>query len=130
MKCYNWSAVAAKILKAVSCLCDKCFWYGYETAKDTKKRRSAGQRLKVTFSQFRRSASPGAESQVIKPSQHIEDIIKDRDKILREEDQTIKTTTTSQKKAEGGKGGGGGGGGGKLDKLPEYLRETVDWFMG
>merc|ERR1712150_313051 len=26
--------------------------------------------------------------------------------------------------------GGGGGGGGKLDKLPEYLRETVDWFMG
>ena len=46
------------------------------------------------------------------------------------EETFIKTTTTSQKKTEGGKGGGGGGGGGKLDKLPEYLRETVDWFMG
>ena len=46
-------------------------------------------------------------------------------------EETFIKTTTSQKKTEGGKGGGGGGGGGgKLDKLPEYLRETVDWFMG
>ena len=50
--------------------------------------------------------------------------------ILKEENKITKTTTTSTKKADGGKGGGGGGGGGKLDKLPEYLRETVDWFMG
>jgi len=61
---------------------------------------------------------------------NIKDIINDRDNILKEENKITKTTTTSQKKAEGGKGGGGGGGGGKLDKLPEYLRETVDWFMG
>ena len=61
---------------------------------------------------------------------NIKDIINDRDNILKEENKITKTTTTSQKKAEGGKGGGGAGGGGKLDKLPEYLRETVDWFMG
>ena len=109
---------------------DKCFWYGYETAKDIKKRRSAGQRLKVTFRQFRRSASPEADSAQVSASQNIKEVINDRDKILREENQITKTTTTSTKKADGGKGGGGGGGGGKLDKLPEYLRETVDWFMG
>ena len=80
--------------------------------------------------QFRRSASPEAESQVSKSEVNIKDIINDRDNILKEENKITKTTTTSQKKAEGGKGGGGGGGGGKLDKLPEYLRETVDWFMG
>jgi len=117
-------------LKAVSCLPDKGKSYGYETAKPIKKRVSAGKRLKVTFQQFQRSASPTTSSRTLRSQTSITEIeTKDSDTIQTDEDKFIKTTTPSQKKTEGGKGGGGGGGG-KLDKLPEYLRETVDWFMG
>ena len=116
-------------MKAVSCLFDKIILHGNDTAKDIKNRRSAGKRLKVTFKQFHRSVSPTI-SRALKPSDTYAEARKqEAENIPPGEELIIKTTTTSQKKPDGGKGGGGGGGG-KLDKLPEYLRETVDWFMG
>ena len=66
--------------------------FSYETAKDIKKRRSAGQRLKVTFRQFRRSASTEADSAQVSTSPNIKEVINDRDKILREDNQITKTT--------------------------------------
>ena len=108
-------------------------YYSNETAKDIKTRRSAGKRLKLTFQQFQRTVSPGGGSRVLRPTASDSTLVrkKTEKEYISQGEETFIKTTTSQKKTEGGKGGGGGGGGGgKLDKLPEYLRETVDWFMG
>ena len=118
------------ILKPVSCPCDNCIYNGNETAKDIKKRRSTGKKLKVTFQHIQRAVSPKTISRALRLSPSDTNLeLKESDTIPKGENQS-KTTIASQKKTEGGKGGGGGGTGGKLDKLPEYLRETVDWFMG
>ena len=86
----------------------------------------------MTFQQLQRTVSPGAVSRVLRPTACATNMVTnktEKEYISNREEPFTKTTTTSQKKTEGGNGGGGGGGG-KLDKLPEYLRETVDWFMG
>ena len=88
--------------------------------------------MKLTFQQFQRTVSPERASRVLRPTASDSNLVtnKTEKEYISQGEETLIKTTTSQKKTEGGKGGGGGGGGGKLDKLPEYLRETVDWFMG